>query len=85
LIPVEEQAASYFLEPVGVSDPSEFITAESQRIPFKISLTKPHEWQDTFKNWPLPQLQAGGIGTRGYLMTKAPKQKIGTNFVFLIA
>jgi hypothetical protein len=59
LIPVEEQAASYFLGPVGVSDPSEFIAAESQRIPFKISLTKPHELQDTFKNWHLPQLQAG--------------------------
>jgi hypothetical protein len=50
LIPVEEQAASYFLRPVGVFDPSKFIAAESQRIPFKISLPKPHEWQDTFKN-----------------------------------
>jgi hypothetical protein len=56
LIPVEDQAASYFLEPVGIFDPSEFIAAESQRIPFKISLTKPHEWQDTFKNWPLPPI-----------------------------
>jgi hypothetical protein len=33
LIPVEEQAASYFLRPVGVSDPSEFIAAKSQPIP----------------------------------------------------
>jgi hypothetical protein len=45
---------SYFLEPVGISDPSEFIAAESQRNPFKASLSKPHEWQDAFKNWPLP-------------------------------
>jgi hypothetical protein len=82
---VEEQAVSYFLGPVGVFDPSEFIAAESQRIPFKISLTKPHEWQDTLKNWPLPPIVGWRIGTRGYLMTKAPKQKIGTNFVFLIA
>jgi hypothetical protein len=56
LIPVKEQAASYFLGPVGFSYPSKFVAAESQRIPFKISLTKPHEWQDTFKNWPLPPI-----------------------------
>jgi hypothetical protein len=49
LIPVEDRVASYFLGPVVVPDPSEFIAAESQRIPFKTSLTKPHEWQDTFK------------------------------------
>jgi hypothetical protein len=24
-----------------------------QRIPFKAALSKPHEWQDAFKNWPL--------------------------------
>jgi hypothetical protein len=41
---------------VGSSDPSEFIAAESQRIPFKAALSKPHEWQDAFKNWPLPPI-----------------------------
>jgi hypothetical protein len=56
LIPVEDQSTSYFLRPIGFSDPFEFIAAESQRIPFKTSLTKPHEWQDTFKNWPLPPI-----------------------------
>jgi hypothetical protein len=56
LIPVEDQSTSYFLGPVGIFDPSEFIAAESQRIPFKTSLSKPHEWQDTFKNWPLPPI-----------------------------
>jgi hypothetical protein len=56
LIPVENQSSSYFLGPVGVSDPSEFIAAESQRIPFKTSLTKPHKWQDTFKNCHLPPI-----------------------------
>jgi hypothetical protein len=45
-----------FLGPVGTSDPSEYIAAESQRIPFKASLSKPHEWQDAFKNWPLPPI-----------------------------
>jgi hypothetical protein len=56
LVPVEDQSTSYFLGPVGISDPSEFITAGSQRIPFKASLSKPHEWQDAFKNWPLPPI-----------------------------
>jgi hypothetical protein len=53
LKPVEDQEASYFLGPVGIPDPSELIAAKSQRIPFKISLSRPHEWQDSFKNWPL--------------------------------
>jgi hypothetical protein len=44
LIPVEDQAASYFLGPIGVSDPLEFIEAESQRILFKAALSKPQEW-----------------------------------------
>jgi hypothetical protein len=41
---------------VGTSDPLEFIEAESQRIPFKAALSRPHEWQDTFKHWPLPPI-----------------------------
>jgi hypothetical protein len=41
---------------VGVSDPREFIAAESPRIPFKAALTKPPLWQDAFKNWPLPPI-----------------------------
>jgi hypothetical protein len=56
LIPVEDQSPSYFLGPVGISYPSEFIEAESQRIPFKAALSKPHEWQDAFKNCPLPPI-----------------------------
>jgi hypothetical protein len=56
LIPVEDQSTSYFLGPVGIPDPSEFIAAKSQRIPFKTSLSKPLEWQDAFKNWPLPPI-----------------------------
>jgi hypothetical protein len=62
LIPVEDQAASYFHGPVGISDPSEFITPESQRISFKTSLAKPHEWQDAFKNWHLPPI----VGRRNW-------------------
>jgi hypothetical protein len=41
---------------VGTSDPREFIAAESQRISFKAALTTPPQWQDAFKNWPLPPI-----------------------------
>jgi hypothetical protein len=56
LIPIEDKSPSYFLGPVGTSDPLEFIEAESQRIPFKAALSRPHEWKDTFKTWPLPPI-----------------------------
>jgi hypothetical protein len=41
---------------VGNSDPRDFITAESQRIPFKAALSTPPQWKDAFKNWPLPPI-----------------------------
>jgi hypothetical protein len=41
---------------VGISDPREFIEAESKRMPFKAALSGPHMWQDAFKNWPLPPI-----------------------------
>jgi hypothetical protein len=56
LIPVGDQSPSYFLGPVGIPDPSEFIAAESQRIPFKAALSKPHESQDALKNWTPPPI-----------------------------
>jgi hypothetical protein len=86
LIPVEDQSTSYFLWPVGVSDPSEFIAAESQGIPFETSLTKPHEWQDTFKNWPLPPIADWRNWHKRVLDDDSPKtKKTGTTFVFIIA
>jgi hypothetical protein len=56
LIRTESNSSSYFLGPVGIPDPREFIAAESQRIPFKAALSKPSLWQDAFKNWPLPPI-----------------------------
>jgi hypothetical protein len=53
LIPIGDKSSSYFLGPVGISDPLEFIETESKRIPFKAALLRPHEWQDAFKTWPL--------------------------------
>jgi hypothetical protein len=56
LISIEDKSPSYFLGPVGIPDPLEFIEAESNRIPFKLALMRPHAWQDAFKNWPLPPI-----------------------------
>jgi hypothetical protein len=56
LIPIEDKSSSYLLGPVGTSDPLEFIEAKSKRIPFKAALSRPHEWQDAFKTWPLPPI-----------------------------
>jgi hypothetical protein len=41
---------------VGTSDPRDFIATESQRIPFKAALSTTPQWQDAFKNWPLPPI-----------------------------
>jgi hypothetical protein len=75
LIPVEDQSASYFHGPVGVSDPSEFIAAESQMIPFKTSLTKPHEWQDTFKYSPVLPIAGWRNWYKRVLDDESPKTK----------
>jgi hypothetical protein len=65
---------------VGTSDPLEFIEAESQRIPFKAALLKPHEWQDTFKDWPLPPIARWRNWYKRMLDVTALKQAIGTAF-----
>jgi hypothetical protein len=56
LIHTEDNSTSYFLGPVGIPDPREFIEDESKRIPFKEALSGPQLWQDAFKNWPLPPI-----------------------------
>jgi hypothetical protein len=56
LIPIEDKSLTYLLGPGGTTDPLEFIEAESQRIPFKAALSRPHEWQDAIKTWPLPPI-----------------------------
>jgi hypothetical protein len=84
LIPVEDQSPSYFLGPVGTSDPFEFIEAESQRIPFKEALSKPHEWQDAFKDWPLPPIAGWRNWYKRCLMMTVLKQAIGTAFALPI-
>jgi hypothetical protein len=75
LILIEDQSTSYFLVPVGISDTSEFIAAESQRIPFKASLLKPYEWQDAFKNWPLPPIAGWRNWYKRILDDDSPKTR----------
>jgi hypothetical protein len=75
LILVEDQSASYLLGPVGISDPFEFIAAESQRIPFETSLTKAHKWQDTFKNWHVPPIAGWRNWYKRILDDDSPKTK----------
>jgi hypothetical protein len=65
---------------VGTFDPLEFIEAESQRIPFKAALSRPHEWQDTFKDSPLPPIARWKIGLKGCLMMTVLKEAIETAF-----
>jgi hypothetical protein len=60
---------------VGTSDPLEFIEAESQRIPFKSALSKPHDWQDTFKDWPLPPI----AGWRNWYKRMLDADSVKTN------
>jgi hypothetical protein len=81
LIPIEDKSPSYFLGPVGTSDPLEFIEAESQRIPFKAALSRPHEWKDTFKNWPLPPVAGWRNWYKRILDDDSAKPAIGTVFV----
>lgn len=51
IIPIEDQPGFTVLGLVGSSDPLEFITLETQRIPFK-SLNAEHDWDDVFRSWP---------------------------------
>jgi hypothetical protein len=84
LIPIEDQSSSYYLGPVGTSDPLEFIEAESQRIPFRAALSKPHEWQYAFKDWPLPPIAGWRNWYKRMLDDDNAKQAIGTAFALPI-
>nr|AAX96870.1 hypothetical protein LOC_Os11g15070 [Oryza sativa Japonica Group]ABA92510.1 hypothetical protein LOC_Os11g15070 [Oryza sativa Japonica Group] len=42
----------YFLGPIGNLDPTEFISAETNRIPFRLANQNLGHWKNTFKSWP---------------------------------
>jgi hypothetical protein len=83
LIHTEDNSSSYFLGPVGISDPREFIEAESRRIPFKAALSGPSCGKMLSRTGLFPQLQAGETGKRGYSQIIVQKPSIGTPFVLL--
>jgi hypothetical protein len=78
LIPIEDKSSSNFLGPVGISDPHEFIEAESNRVPFKSALARPHAWQDAFKNWPLSPITGWRNWYKRILKIKVRRPEIGT-------
>jgi hypothetical protein len=65
---------------VGIFDPLEFIEADSNRIPFKSALSRPHAWQDAFKNWPLPPIAGWRNWYKRILENRSVKLAIGTVF-----
>nr|BAC65032.1 aminotransferase-like protein [Oryza sativa Japonica Group] len=42
----------YFLGPIGNLDPTDFITGETNRIPFRLANPNLGHWKNTFKSWP---------------------------------
>jgi hypothetical protein len=67
LIRTETNSTSYFLGPVGTSDPREFIAAESQRIPFKRLYQDLTCGKMLSRTGLCPQLPAEEIGIKEYL------------------
>jgi hypothetical protein len=54
MIPLADRPDSFFLSPMGNPDPTEVISAETNRIPFKRSSMNPEMWEKktSFRNWP---------------------------------
>nr|ABA91226.1 hypothetical protein LOC_Os11g02910 [Oryza sativa Japonica Group] len=51
-IPSLSHEHHYFLGPIGNPDPTEFIIAETNRIPFRLANPNLGHWKNTFKSWP---------------------------------
>ena len=46
------QPGLYFLGPMGNPDPTDFINAETNRIPFKNTQVASSDWANSFRSWP---------------------------------
>ena len=51
-IPSLSHENHYFLGSIGNLDPTEFIIAETNRIPFKLATPNLGHWKNIFKSWP---------------------------------
>nr|ABA95407.1 hypothetical protein LOC_Os11g45460 [Oryza sativa Japonica Group] len=52
VIPSLSREHQYFLGPIGNSHRAEFISAEINRIPYRIANPSLGHWKNTFKSWP---------------------------------
>nr|BAD61772.1 aminotransferase-like protein [Oryza sativa Japonica Group]BAD62162.1 aminotransferase-like protein [Oryza sativa Japonica Group] len=51
-IPSLSHRNHYFLGPIGNLDPTDFISGETNRIPFRLANPNLGHWKNTFKSWP---------------------------------
>ncbi|XP_066162347.1 uncharacterized protein [Oryza sativa Japonica Group] len=74
-IPSLSHENHYFLGPIGDSDPTEFIIAETNRIPFRLANPNLSHWKNTFKSWPsLEKTSPEKSWTTWYKRVSASKQ-----------
>nr|BAX25153.1 aminotransferase-like [Oryza meyeriana var. granulata] len=52
LIPAADYPNFFYHGPMGSEDPTDFICAETQRIPFKNSAMRVSDWTNSFRSWP---------------------------------
>nr|BBF89831.1 aminotransferase-like [Oryza sativa f. spontanea] len=57
-VPSLSNEHQYFLGPIGNLDPHEFISAETNRIPFRLASPSLGHWKNTFKSWPFIEKSA---------------------------
>nr|BBF89811.1 aminotransferase-like protein [Oryza sativa f. spontanea] len=57
-VPSLSNEHQYFLGPIGNLDPHEFITAETNKIPFRLASPSLGHWKNTFKSWPFIEKSA---------------------------
>ena len=52
LIPRSDREGQFFLGPMGSEDPSDFINAETNRVPYKTATIDLKIWKNAFRSWP---------------------------------
>nr|BAX25084.1 aminotransferase -like [Oryza australiensis] len=62
----------FLLGPIDNLDPSEFINAETNRIPFRFSTADLAHWSGAFKSCPSTDLNLGQLGIHGCRLGNKP-------------
>jgi hypothetical protein len=71
LIPIEDKSSSYFLGPVGISDPLNLLKPNIKESPSSQHYQELMSGKTPSKTSPCLQLQVGGTGIREYSKIKA--------------